>query len=945
MLWITKTAEISKSSNNTQINMASATGQTSKRAMASNDNESNDDGMDEDQSPTGKKWQASEESTSGMSNIIVPEHIEEKQCHLLTTQILANLRAAELEYALLHVGRTNHNFGAGPNMIRQTYNCRPINKQTLTQIRNSHNSTALLNHFGSNAMFIGVHKNHIIRNSLDSLKGGPYINFVKWTKDARVPGAQMVLFNGNHCRTYMQELYEQEFHDYNKALKDLKKKKNVLDQNSIWLACFFNLDALEAASNSSLLLHELTMNQALPLKDDTDMDKLKNVLWLGHGKGLEMAEELIADAIEKWEKSKNSTNTHTAWTVSNKPLFNFLKDIYAHPCFESSLLINISLLYTSWNSYMTAFFITTFRPMLALLGFLVSPVLLPNMEDATMKYLSKSCVISMDSTLPEKKEFLPLIKDQKNAPLIGLLNGSIMNMFDNTFSEHMSVFMTLYGTMEDLEVKCYDNAFNGYHHLPTKHMQEIICKDMLVYYKNNPDGAQERATLLNISTKMMWWKLCFDPSLDTSLSLRTRPPILSVSVIAAIHGAGPWLWADKKLSKRPISFHSTDTTTYTNHLAQEALKQVATLMAQVKHLKKGNKKTKTRKAKVQPKSKELIESEDKESNTQMPSVKGTFMPCILTYMYAKIHKGTAKCKSATFTENVKDPQSMEILLGVGNTSSTCSLDSLSLSLSLEERVPLKQKATDNSLGSCERPTHKRCTFATWDVKNQSSQDPMYSDLPQAPTLSFICSISKSSIPKKRTLLPTYAIANLNHFLEHNANIKRQTLEICLEQDSRREKCRALEVMPSGSSPPTAKRRFWSHSPGLIYGTEISAIQPPPSHWPFPNELMLNILEDMPSRDLRAIAQVLCLSRELAAPLYFRSVGLLFDDDSLRISTQACLALLLYRHSTLFCAPMYVQCNLLDADDCHLQVLLSFVELLGSKLSLFVSIVKDGKPLQ
>jgi hypothetical protein len=108
--------------------------------------------------------------------------------------------------------------------------------------------------------------------------------------------------------------------------------------------------------------------------------------------------------------------------------------------------------------------------------------------------------------------------------------------------------------------------------------------------------------------------------------------------------------------------------------------------------------------------------------------------------------------------------------------------------------------------------------------------------------------------------------------------------------------------------------------------------------------MLKILEDMSSRDLRAVAQVLCLSRELAAPLYFRSIGLLFDDDSLCISTQACLALLLYRRSTLFRAPTYVRCNLLDADDCHLQALSSFVELLGSKLSLFVSIVKDGEML-
>jgi hypothetical protein len=183
--------------------------------------------------------------------------------------------------------------------------------------------------------------------------------------------------------------------------------------------------------------------------------------------------------------------------------------------------------------------------MLALLEFLVSPVLLPSMEEATMKYLSKSCVVSMDR-MPEKvterrqvirglqKEFLPLIKDKKNAPLIGLLDGSIMNMFDNTFSEHMSAFMTLYGTTEDPEVKRYDAAFDAYHRLLTERAKEIIRKDMLVYYKNNPDGAREKATLLNIGTKMMWWKLCFDPSLGTSLSLKTRPPVLSVSVIAAI---------------------------------------------------------------------------------------------------------------------------------------------------------------------------------------------------------------------------------------------------------------------------------------------------------------------------------------------------------------------------------------------------------------------------
>jgi hypothetical protein len=101
---------------------------------------------------------------------------------------------------------------------------------------------------------------------------------------------------------------------------------------------------------------------------------------------------------------------------------------------------------------------------------------------------------------------------------------------------------------------------------------------------------------------------------------------------------------------------------------------------------------------------------------------------------------------------------------------------------------------------------------------------------------------------------------------------------------------------------------------------------------------------MPSWDLRAITQVSCLSQELAAPLYLHSVNLLFNDDTLRISTQACFTLLLYRHSTLFRVPKYLRCNLLDADDRHLQALSNFMELLGSNSSLFISIVKDGEML-
>ncbi|KAG2095106.1 uncharacterized protein F5147DRAFT_778801 [Suillus discolor] len=341
----------------------------------------------------------------------------------------------------------------------------------------------------------------------------------------------------------------------------------------------------------------------------------------------------------------------------------------------------------------------------------------------------------------------------------------------------------------------------------------------------------------------------------------------------------------------------------------------------------------------------------------------------------------------------------KILLGIGNTDSLASLDCLSslhslerkavdhfldgceqpthkrrmdcLSLlhSLEEHIPLKRKAVDHFLDGCERPTHKRRTPAFWNGKNRSSQDPIHSDLRQAQTLSFVCDFSKSSIPKKCTLVRTYAIEDLSvqeegplgcfsrthEGLEQIASItkpsvraEKQVSENFLEQDKGRAKRKASDV-PSGSSPPMPKRCSWSclsviaDQIGLLV-TEVLTVQPPSSCWPFPNELVLKILEDMPTQDLRVVAQVSCLSRELAAPLYLHSVGLSFDDTSLCISTQACFTLLMYRRSTLFRVPKYLQCNLLDADDRHLQALSSFIELLGSNSSLFVSIVKDGEML-
>ncbi|KAG2357757.1 hypothetical protein BDR07DRAFT_1379903 [Suillus spraguei] len=206
------------------------------------------------------------------------EEEDDNQCHLHTTQILADLQNAELGYgyALLYVRGTNKNFGLGPEMVQQHYNCQPVNKQIINKIQNSHKSTALLNHFPENAIYIGIKKDHVIKESLKSPRAGPYDNFVRWTDDARSPGFR-------------------------------------------WFSSMATIggggDTLEAVTNSSLLLHELTTNLSLPAKDDMDTDKLKNVLCLRHGGTSQKTTQLIKDAMKQWTESKDSSSSHTEWAT------------------------------------------------------------------------------------------------------------------------------------------------------------------------------------------------------------------------------------------------------------------------------------------------------------------------------------------------------------------------------------------------------------------------------------------------------------------------------------------------------------------------------------------------------------------------------------------------------------------------------------------------------
>ncbi|KAG2102303.1 hypothetical protein BD769DRAFT_1676629 [Suillus cothurnatus] len=254
--------------------------------------------------------------------------------------------------------------------------------------------------------------------------------------------------------------------------------------------------------------------------------------------------------------------------------------------------------------------------------------------------------------------------------------------------------------------------------------------------------------------------------------------------------------------------------------------------------------------------------------------------------------------------------------------------------SLEEHVTLKRKALDDFIDSSQHPTRKRHACTSY--------------LPQAP-VAFVtaCDIPKPAKARRGTLSRSYAIADLNEIPldvwapgcqsgpaisqardlcdgEHRDVAKSKlmkgaeakTSEVgrqSAEQDSKNmSKRKALEEVPSGSSPPTPKRRSLSRSPVIAnliiptLSTTYSAVQSP--HWPFPNELVLNILEKLSALDLRSIAQVSCLSRDLAAPLYFRSLVSPYPYDR------------------------------------HLKALLGFLESFEGTQVFFVSIVKDGEML-
>ncbi|KAG2124760.1 hypothetical protein BD769DRAFT_1669255 [Suillus cothurnatus] len=137
--------------------------------------------------------------------------------------------------------------------------------------------------------------------------------------------------------------------------------------------------------------------------------------------------------------------------------------------------------------------------------------------------------------------------------------------------------------------------------------------------------------------------------------------------------------------------------------------------------------------------------------------------------------------------------------------------------------------------------------------------------------------------KQRTRAQSYAISDLA------ADSRPQTLQECL-------KCKSNLETPDDSLPPSFKRHTRTQSYAIsdltaqpisavyYHSTDRASLQVAipadfsgysilTSCWPFPNELTLMIFKQLPVADPRTVTQFCCLSRDIAASLYFPSMGL------------------------------------------------------------------------
>lgn len=161
-------------------------------------------------------------------------------------QINDQILEASLGYALMDV-MSDDDLGRGPTLTSQTINIREISGAFLKQFSANVKLQGLANKVVANAIVVGVKTKHIETGSLEAMKPGPYTNVVKWTSAAREDGAEMILYNGNHRRTYMRTSSQvvTQYHQHLIAKKELAVPQTPSHREVLASALVNTLDVVE----------------------------------------------------------------------------------------------------------------------------------------------------------------------------------------------------------------------------------------------------------------------------------------------------------------------------------------------------------------------------------------------------------------------------------------------------------------------------------------------------------------------------------------------------------------------------------------------------------------------------------------------------------------------------------------------------------------------------
>ena len=181
--------------------------------------------------------------------------------------------------------------------------------------------------------------------------------------------------------------------------------------------------------------------------------------------------------------------------------------------------------------------------MVAILEYLVSPYIMPDVYDVTIMALGKATDLRPNTSDCTKAlehlydHHLDSVLKSMKAPFTQLLDSgedgeSLFFAWDLAFSDHLSPYMHLFGSVDSEEAQQYLEAFDAYFDQVLSATSKFV-KNLISIQNNAVDADITQPVLQNMEAKLTWWRLGFYPAHDTMINLATPMPLFTESTVTA----------------------------------------------------------------------------------------------------------------------------------------------------------------------------------------------------------------------------------------------------------------------------------------------------------------------------------------------------------------------------------------------------------------------------